>query len=169
MSFLKDLTEEDYKVLAEQIETLSQQDENEIFKIIGNSLNREGYSVADDAEPGILQPKMMIDFPNRRIDPLKALEFANSPFKIKKVDARKTGKSFWKKFEKKIKKEICSNESIKAIITGNGTLVDYLKAGIPILLTALGITAVNPTMLAVIIAVFALIVKVGYKTYCDIE
>jgi hypothetical protein len=52
-------------------------------------------------------------------------------------------------------------------LEGDGTLKDYLIAGIPLILAALGIGALNPLALAIVAAVVALIVKVGFQAYCE--
>ena len=60
------------------------------------------------------------------------------------------------------------NSKIKELLEGDGTLKDYLIAGIPLILAALSIAALNPLALAIIAAVFALIIKVGFQAYCEI-
>jgi hypothetical protein len=65
-----------------------------------------------------------------------------------------------------LKTIICTDPQIVALFTGD-SLTDYLKTGIPILLTLLGVTALNPWVAGLIAATIALIAKIGFKMYCS--
>lgn len=183
MDPLLHLSEHDYENLAEEIERLSNENENDIFEIIGKSIESAGFAVYDpDLLPAfkgfanqdlgsenLLYPKMMIDKTNRRVDARAALEFVKFPISSNMIDLKQEGKNFWARFNKILKKEICTNVQIQKIMTGDGTLKEYLIIGIPIIMAALGLTALNPAMLVLITSIFALIIKVGFKTYCEID
>jgi hypothetical protein len=177
-----ELNDLDLEAMANDIETISAIDESEIFRIIGNSLFREGYSIDssdentntigthDLGEIKLLQikPSLIQNTDIRTISALKSVRFINQPLDHTPEDAESEGKKFWEKFKQKLKEEICSNERIREMILGNGSLKDYLLHGIPIVMVALGIAALNPVILAIIVSVFALIIKVGFQAYCDL-
>lgn len=86
------------------------------------------------------------------------------------ADNTEKGRSFWEGLKDRLKKEICTNEKIVKLMTGEASLREYLREGLPLIAVALGLgTFINPAMLLVIASVFALIIKVGFKTYCDLE
>ena len=105
---------------------------------------------------------------NDRISMLKSYDYVANVKPVTRTNANKEGKKFWKRFKKKKKKAICNDPKIKELMTGNGTLKDYLITGIPLVLAALGLGVLNPVTLAIIAAVFALILKVGFEAYCEI-
>ena len=184
MDYLDELNELDFERIASDIEEMSKMDEGEIYEIIGNSLKREGYSVVKKARPrkaagkakaarkargfDIIQPNMMFDDKRKNISPLKAMKFVNEPLLPETDSARDEGRRFWDRFKDQLRKTICNDEKIKTLLTGKGTLKDYLVVGIPIVLSALGIGALSPVMLVVVASVFALILKVGFEAYCEL-
>lgn len=78
---------------------------------------------------------------------------------------------FWKKFNKKAKDIICKNEDIIDFMNGNSnnlSLKSTLKTVIPWVVSALGISALTPLTLAIVIGALAYLSKIGFNAYCEI-
>lgn len=169
MKKFEQITEQEFEKIAADVESLSQRDEDEIYQIIGSALD-----LSEDI--GEVPDNLNFMSP-RKYDPImekadlmsNAMGFMSTSMLRKKRNTAKDGKKFWIKFKKKLKKAICSNKDIKKIITNQGTVKEYIKVGIPIIMAAMGISALNPAILLIIASVFALIIKVGFEVYCEIK
>lgn len=165
---LAQLTEQDFEKMAQEIQTISEtKSENEIFELIGNALHDSGMTVSTSKTFDIIHPKMY----NESLEKFsmeKSFDFVADTEPLTAEDAKEEGRNFWKRFKDKLKSAICNDSKIRDLLTGDGTLKDYLIAGVPLILAALGLGAINPLLLAIIAAVFALIVKVGFQAYCEV-
>jgi len=168
MMTLAQLTEQDFEQMALEIQRISRTStEDELYITLGKALDDLGFAVSTNRSFELIQPKM---FGSRgeRISMTKSLDYVANVKPTTKVNAKKEGKKFWKRFKDKLQNTICNDPKIKELMTGNGTLKDYLIAGIPLVLAALGLGVLNPVLLAIIAAVFALISKVGFQAYCEV-
>lgn len=169
MITLAQLSEHDFAIMAQEINEISEsKSENELYEIIGNALHDSGMTVSDSNNFEIIMPKAF-DEKQERFSMLKAFNFVADTESLTKNKAEKEGRDFWDRFKDKLKTTICTNPQISALFNNEGKLKDYLIAGIPLILAALGIAMLSPVWLAVIAAVFALIMKVGFKAYCEID
>lgn len=169
MNYLEQFTDEQLDTMVLQIEELAQNDETEIYKVIGKALNHEGFRTDTSARTFKLSPGFR-SFSAKGVTIHKAQEFLDTPLPPLPQNQTEEGKRFWEKFKEKLKKEICTNETIVKLMTKEATLKEYLTVGLPLIAAALGLgTLISPAMLLVIASVFALIIKVGFKTYCDLE
>lgn len=166
---LAQLTESDFEKMALEINEISQtKSETELLELIGNALHDSGMTVSTNDSFEIIRPKMF-DEGIERFSIVKSYSFVANTNALKPKDAKKEGEKLWKRLKDKLRKVICTDPKIKELITGNGTLKDFLIAGIPLLLAALGISTLNPVLLAIIAAIFALILKVGFQEYCEMN
>lgn len=102
----------------------------------------------------------------------KSVDFVADPSPILPKDAKAEGRKFWHRFEDKLRSSICNDPKIRELLTGDGKLKDYLIAGVPLVTAALGMAALlapYAPLLAILAAVFALIAKVGFQAYCEID
>jgi hypothetical protein len=78
---------------------------------------------------------------------------------------------FWKRFNKQAKKTICNSEEVQNFINnkGNLTIKVTLKYVVPLIVSTLGLSTINPIALAIVIGILALIAKTGFNTYCNIN
>lgn len=76
--------------------------------------------------------------------------------------------NFWRKFNKKAKHVICANQEVINFITNDGSLTmkSTLKYMIPLIVSALGFSALTPLTLAIVIGALAYLSKVGFNAYC---
>lgn len=96
-------------------------------------------------------------------------QFINNTSTLTEKEAKQEGESFWKLVKVKLQHEICSNKEIEKLMSGEGKLKDYLLIGIPIVIAAIGIPAISPIALPIVVSVFALIIKVGFEAYCSMN
>ncbi|PLX08130.1 MAG: hypothetical protein C0596_07470 [Marinilabiliales bacterium] len=168
MMIIEDFTGDDFEKMAQEINEISESNtEDEILKLIGNALHDSGMTVVDNNSKGIIKPKMY-NPEKEKFNIVKSLNFVADTKSLTPKDAKKEGKKFWKRFKEELQEAICSDDKIKKLMDGKGTLKEYLVVGIPMVLAALGV-ALNPIFLAIIAAVFALIIKVGFRAYCETE
>jgi hypothetical protein len=165
---LAQLTEQDFALMADQIEqTSSNESEENLFKTLGNALHDGGYKVCSGTNYEIIEPKMF-DQNTEKFNMMKSMKFVQDTSALSAYDAEKEGKKFFKRFKEKANAIICSEPKIKELINGEGTLKEYLMIGIPIVLAALSIAALNPLALTIIATIFAMIIKIGFAAYCDL-
>lgn len=166
---LTQLTENDFEKMAQDINELSESNtENQLLMLIGNALHDSGmtFSTANSFE--LVTPKMF-DQSIENVNLRNIVGFVAETHPLTPNEAENEGKGFWKRFKENLRVEICTNPTIKELMLGDGTLKDYLKVGIPLVLAALGLSVINPLVLTIIAAVFALIIKVGFNAYCSNE
>ena len=165
---LAQMTEQDFEQMATEIQRISRNNsDDDLYTAIGKALDDLGYAVATNRSFELIQPKMTSSA-GARFSMTRSLDYVANARPAKKTDAKKEGKKFWARFRAKLQSTICNDPKIKELLTGNGTFKDYLIAGIPLVLAALGLSVLNPVLLAIIAAVFALIAKVGFQAYCEI-
>ena len=168
MNALVHLTEQDFEKMAQDITKISKEkSESELFQVIGNALHDSGYGVSKADNSDLIEPKMF-DQTQEKINLLKSVDFVENTDALSAEEAEKEGGRFWRRFTKKLKKMICNNTKFRELLTGESSTKDYLIVGIPLVVTALGMTALNPVLLAIAAAVLALIAKVGFAAYCDL-
>lgn len=164
---LAQMTEADFEKMALEIDEISQTNsEEELLAVLGNALHDSGLTVSSSNSFEILQPKMFNEG-LEKFSMRKSMRFVSDTEPLTKPEAEAEGKRFWKRFKEKLNVAICNDVKIKELIETQGTLKDYLIAGIPLILSALSITFLNPLALAIVAAVFALIIKVGFQAYCE--
>lgn len=169
MLTLAQMNDQDFEKMAAEIQKISKTStEDVLYEAIGKALDDIGFAVAADKSFSIIQPKM-VNAVGEKFSMMKSLNYVTNVKPVTKLNAKKEGKKFWKRFKDKLQKAICNDPKIKELLTGNGTLKEYLIAGIPIILAAIGLSVLNPVTLAIIAAVFALIIKVGFEAYCEIQ
>lgn len=167
MNALMQLTEQDYEKMADDIIKISmEKSEDDLLLFIGNALHDSGYRVSTSENDDIIEPEMF-NHHLEKVNLIKSLNFLMDKQSLTATRAKEDGGKFWRRFKEKLRIAICKDGKIKDIITGNGTLKDYLVIGIPLVLTALGVVTLDPIFLAIIAATFALILKVGFEAYCD--
>lgn len=165
---LSQMTEQDYEKMAQEINEISQtKSETELLELIGTALHDSGLTVSTSESSEIVQPKMFNEN-KEKFSVAKSFDFVVKSEPLTQNDAKEEGEKFWYRFKDKLQDVICTDSRIKELITGNGTLKDFIVAGIPLVLAALGLITINPVFLAIIAAVFALILKVGFKAYCEL-
>lgn len=168
MLTLAQLTEQDFEKMANEItEISSTQSEDELFEIIGHALHDSGLTTSTTNSYEIFRPKM-IDESKERLSMKKSLKFVGDTKPMATKTAKEEGKRFWKRFQAKLRAAICNEPKIRELLEGDGTLKDYLIAGVPLIFAALGLVSLNPLALAIVAGVVALIVKVGFQSYCEI-
>ncbi len=166
---LAQLTEQDFALMAEEIDEISEaQSEDSLFEIIGNMLHDSGLTVSNSESYEIVEPKIF-NQKKQKFSLKKSVAFVADTNPLTPNEAQKEGKRFWVRFKKKLRSVICNDPKIRELLDGDGNLKDFLTAGIPLVLAALGIIMLNPLALAIIATVFALIVKVGFQVYCDVS
>lgn len=166
---LAQLTESDFEKMALEINEISQtKSESELLELIGNALHDSGMTVSTNDSFEIISPKMF-DEGIERFSIVKSFNFVADTNALRPTDAKKEGEKLWKRLKDKLRAVICNDPRIKELITESGTLKDFLIAGIPLLLGALGLGVLNPVLLAIIAAIFALILKIGFQEYCEIK
>jgi hypothetical protein len=169
MITLAQLSEADFEKMAQEIQEISDsQTEDSLMEIIGNALHDSGLTTSSDNSFLILQPKAF----NEGIEKFslkKSVSFVADTAPLTSVEAKEEGRRFWRRFRDKLRNAICNDSKIRELLEGDGNLKDYLIAGIPLILAALGIGVLNPLALAIIATVVALIVKVGFQAYCETE
>jgi hypothetical protein len=149
--------------LATEVENLKRKDDDELYRVIGHGLYDGGLAVSKTLSyPRFIQPRENL-LKDGILSAEKSFEFVANVQPTTDAEAKKEGKSFMNK----LKKAICTDSQIQNLLTGQATVKEYLRVGIPLLLTALGATVLSPWTLGVIVAVIALILKVGYTAYCD--
>lgn len=82
-----------------------------------------------------------------------------------KQPSKKKIREYLKKIEDKVKKAICTEE-VKKLLDG-GDFKDALKILIPLVISALGLTALTPAVLGIVVAVAAYLIKVGIFDMCE--
>ena len=161
---LEQLTKADFERMAQEINEISEtQSEDSLLAIIGNALHDSGLTVSTSNSFQILQPKMY----NEEIEKfsvIKSINFVSETAPLTPNDAVKEVRNFLER----IRGVICNDPKIIMLFEGNGTLEDSIRNIIPIILTAVGVGLPNPILFAIAVAVLCIIIKVGYKTYCQI-
>jgi hypothetical protein len=164
---LAQLTEADFEKMAQEIQEISEtQSEDSLLESLGNALHDSGLTISTANSFEILQPKAFNEA-TEKFSLKKSISFVADRTPITTSEAKEEGRKFWQRFKDKLRSAICNDPKIKELLEGDGSLKDYLIAGIPLILSALGIGALNPLALAIVAAVVALIVKVGFQTYCE--
>lgn len=165
MSNLQNLKEEELASMAMQIEALAaQKSEKDLYMALGNALYDSGI-VLD--EHGALSLDAFDFFDNKQLNLSKSFDFVSDPTPLDKDASKTNGKKFWERFKDELRGFICENSEMKKLFEGEGTLRDYLKAAIPIIISALGWAAMGPLGLTILASVAALIAKVGFEAYCN--
>lgn len=164
-----ELTEQQYAEIESHVSNIvanNSKSTNELYSIIG-----KGLYYSNDVE---LNPRGMVNlFSKTGVDKTwltthNAIKLLSENPSISRESAIESGKDFWDRLKENIQKKICTNKTIQNFFLGDTTLKDALKVIIPIILTAIGISVINPMIMAAIIAIISLIIKVGYKAYCNI-
>ncbi|MEQ8242354.1 hypothetical protein [Fulvivirga sp.] len=166
MKQLAEFTEEDFENLEKDIYRLSDRSADDLYRIIGNGLYDLALKVSENEGESIVESSMSF---SKKLNTIAAVDYVENAESIASASASENGKGFFKRFKQRLKNAICNDEKIKKLMEGKGSLKEYLIIGIPMVLAALGMAALNPVLLAIIAATFALIVKVGWEAYCNIE
>lgn len=194
MDIYKNLDDIDYNAMAKEIELLGQKDEKELYKSIGVAIAKEkkadiianndlkidlaklfsqtsgfgtveeGFSVTNS--PGKYNKSVLET--HSKINSTKD-DSSKGSKELPAESEEVIGKAYWERFEKNVKKEICSNDIFKNIFANMDSLSQNLKSLTEALLIALGIVVPSIAVISAICVLVALIIKVGYKTYCELE
>ena len=165
---LAQLTEADFEKMAQEITEISEtESEESLLATLGNALHDSGLTDTSSNSIEVLKPKMYNEG-TEKFSMRKSMNFVSETEPLQPIEAEEEGRRFWQRFKDKLRVTICNDSKIKELLEGDGALKDYLIAGIPLILAALSIAALNPLVLAIIAAVFALIIKVGFQAYCEI-
>ena len=159
-------SKQDIKNIAQTAIKLSKKSEEELFIVIGHGLNDLGLKPSKRNK--ILYER--VDTIGGNIRAIKAFGFVENTKALNSIEAKKRGREFSNKFNEIVKSIICSNKKVNDFINGNGNLKleDVLSYLIPLIIAALGLTAINPTLLAVIIGAIGILLKIGFAAYCKI-
>lgn len=169
MNHLTQLSEQDIEKMAQEImEITESKSEDELFELIGNALHDSGLTVSTSESFSVIEPKMY-DQHVENFNFVKSLAYVADTQPLSPHDAKQEGKKFWQRFKDKVRNIICNDPEIRKLLEGDGTLKEYLKVLIPLILTALGLAALNPILLAIVVAIIALIIKIGIKAYCELN
>lgn len=165
---LAEITEADFEKMAQEINEISEtHSEEKLLAILGNALHDSGLTVSTSNSIEILQPKIYNES-TEKFSMKKSLNFVPKIAPLTQPEAEAEGVRFWQRFKDKLRVTICNDFKIVELIKSDGTLKDYLIACIPLILASLRIEALNPLSFAMIAAVFALFIKLGFRTYCAI-
>ena len=165
MNLFENVTKQDYQKIANDVLFMSKKSETELFQVLGHGLYDLGVD-ASDSDKFLLK---RVDKGVAGISSAKGFNYIAKTKPLTKAQAEKKGRGFWKKFGKKIKKEICSNPDIIKIINGEATLKDKLVIAIPAILAAIGGSIVlGPLYIALISIVLSIIIKSGLGAYCEV-
>ncbi len=165
MKIYEAYSDADYGKIAKDVVLLSKKADAELYQVLGHALNDMGIDASND--PGVLFKR--VDKGPAALSSMKGFNFVARTKPLTKVQAEKKGKGFFRKFGKKIRKEICSNKAIRKIIDGTANLKDHLVVAIPAILAALGGGIVlGPVYLTLISIALAIIIKSGLAAYCEV-
>jgi hypothetical protein len=157
-------TDDDFEQWASEITELQSKSEKELYSAIGNSLYDGGLSVSKSSNRYVLVEPRKETVSDGRLSFTQSVQHVSKAGTVQKPapNAAKEGESFFKR----LKVIICTDPQIVELFTGD-SLKDYLRTGIPILLTLLGVSALNPWVAGLIAATIALIARVGFRMYCS--
>jgi len=138
----------------------------ELYATIGNSIHYSSdVRLAHEFSKTLLEK---IPTSQSTISIPKAMSLLSGSSSLTLKAAVEGGGNFWQRIKDKIKKVVCSNEVIKKFFTGDGSLKEAVTTLIPIILSALGLSALNPLLLAALVAIIALLIKEGYSKFCQL-
>lgn len=164
-----ELTEEQYDLITKEVEDITKNNSKsvaELYATIGNSIHYTSeYSLAHESSKNLLE-KNSTNQPIITLSKMMSLLSASPALTL--AAATEGGGNFWQRIKEKIRNFVCSSEIIKKFFEGGGTLKDAIKTLVPIIISALGISAINPLILAAIVAIISLIIKEGYMKFCEI-
>ena len=159
MKTFNDLTENELDLTVDAAMAKADLSEDELQAVLEH-LDREQDKHIESKESGIIDQ----DFKT-------LLAQTESYFQMGKTLPKGLFGNFWKKFNDKAKDIICKNEEIIDFMNGNShkhTLKGTLKTVIPWVISALGISALTPLTLAIVIGALAYLSKIGFNAYCEI-
>ena len=166
MKTFEEYTSEDYSRIANDIISLSNKEENELYQVLGHAINDIGVNASDNRE--ILFER--VDKSKNGISAMKAFDFVSKTKPLEKEEAENNGKRFWNNFSKKIQKAICENPTIIDIINGKSSLKDKLVVVVPSVLAFIGVGVVlGPVYITLISIALAIIIKTGLAAYCEMK
>lgn len=169
MNHLTQLSEQDLEKMAQEITEINEsKSEEELFELIGNALHDSGLTVSTSEGFEVIEPKMY-DEHVERFNFVKSLAYVADTQPLSPQDAKQEGKKLWQRIKDKVRNVICNDPEVRKLLEGGGTLKEYLKVLIPLILPALGLAALNPILLAIVVAIIALIIKIGVKAYCELN
>jgi hypothetical protein len=129
---------------------------------IGNGLYDENLEVNEQAGKIVLEPKAI----NTPAFALQSFMFVKNPTPRNEEDSKQDGEKFFKRLNEKIQKEICTNKTIYSLFMEENNLKSALSQILPIVLAGIAVS-LNAIGMAILIAILALIIKVGYQSYCE--
>lgn len=159
MKTFSDLTDADLTLTVEAAMAKSDLSEKELQDVL-NKLYSE------QTKEGVLEEKNLADLDfNTLLAQSDGYFQSTVPFTEEGIFG-----DFWKKFNEKAKQIICKSQVIIDFINNDGKLKikDALKYIIPLIVSALGFTALSPLALAIVVGILALIAKIGFNAYCDL-
>lgn len=159
------LENQNSNLLASQLQQIiNSKSEENLYEIIGNALYDSGLQISSLQYPEATIP-ITLNEDSTNFNILESIKFIEDTTAITKVEAIIRGKGLLKR----IKTQLCTNETIKNFFTGDNKLTDNLKVIIPIILSLISSTlALGPVGLAIAVALIALLIKIGYEAYCAV-
>ena len=161
------LSDEDFGKIASDIDALDKaKDEEQLCELVGNALYDSGLSVtvSDASNAGDILEPVVFESQGDDISIDKAVGFVMDTDALPKSVARRSGKNLMKR----VRQAICNDPKLSKAFSDDATLKDCLKVIIPYLVNLLKLGPLTAPALVIIAGVVALILKVGYKSYCNI-
>lgn len=78
------------------------------------------------------------------------------------------GRGWFERLKEKIKSAFCSSEAIRKFFIEGTALKDFVTKVLPIIIAAIGLGAINPILLAAIVAIITALIKAGYQAVCPV-
>lgn len=150
------------QVINDAIEISQKNDLDDLFRTIGNGLYDENLEVIEQAGKIVLEPKAI----NTPTFAMQSFMFVKNANPQSEEDNKQEGEKLFKRINTKIQKEICTNETIYSLFMKENNLKSALSQILPIVLAGIAVS-LNAIGMAILIAILALIIKVGYETYCE--
>ncbi len=162
MEDLKELekyVESNIDTLVSEVSMLEGKSEDEILGYVGKMLMTNGYTVSGNVEGNVIVPAEPVNLQRSF-----AVFFPADNITKGMTAAAVEGKSF----KKRLKYAVCTNETLIKLFgdNANTSVRDIIKKGLPTVVTVLG-GSIGGFWLAVAAAALALLLKLGYKAYCD--
>lgn len=165
MKTFNQLSESELQEMATQIEVLKDSEPQDLYRVLGNALHDSGLTTSQTNDSTVLTDKIVSS--QKAFNVMAAVDFVADTTALSRAEAETEGESFSKRFQEKLRIAICTDDSVVSVFGHEGSIKDFIKASIPIVVTTLGISVLSPLALVIISTALALLVKAGFATYCD--
>ncbi len=166
---LNNLSAEEIDQLTMDVVEFSQKSEDEIFHMIGKTLDLEGLEVASSDSKMMIRPKNAL-LKGNNLSLLNTFDYIEKSVTPPDIVLKTDGKKFWEGVKGRIKHEICTNETIRRIMSSPDKVKEIVIELLKIIVMALfKKPEVSLLDLARIAAVIALLMIYGYNDFCGIS